>query len=138
MLKRYYVYYYIYYIMCYYGTWGKWRRQWCTMIPFPRYLQYFTPGVTLTIICYFISWLVYYNESIVIGGDMVEKITKPKLSQLVNISWTIYWNVGIDMKDMFKMEAVSILIPCYNSELSICVSVYLSHQRRPTWNEVSQ
>ena len=33
---------------------------------------------------------------------MVEQITKPKLSQLVHISWTIYCNVGIDMKINFK------------------------------------
>ena len=30
------------------------------------------------------------KESIVIGGHMVEQITKPKLSQVVSISWTIY------------------------------------------------
>ena len=42
------------------------------------------------------------KESILIGGDIVEQITKPKLSQLVHISWTIYCNVGIDMKINFK------------------------------------
>ena len=42
------------------------------------------------------------NESIVIGGDMVEQITKPKLSQLFNIRLKIYCNVGIDMKINFK------------------------------------
>ena len=48
------------------------------------------------------------NESIVIGGDMVEQITKPKLSQLFNIRLTIYCNVGIDMKINFKCMHVSI------------------------------
>ena len=43
-----------------------------------------------------------FKESILIGGDIVEQITKPKLSQLVHISWTIYCNVGIDMKINFK------------------------------------
>ena len=43
-----------------------------------------------------------YNESIVKRGNMVEQITKPKLSQLVHISCTIYCNVGIDMKIDFK------------------------------------
>ena len=33
---------------------------------------------------------------------MVEQITKPKLSQLVHISWTIYCNVGIGMKINLK------------------------------------
>ena len=42
------------------------------------------------------------KESILIGGDIVEQITKPKLSQLVHISWTIYCNVGIDMKINLK------------------------------------
>ena len=42
------------------------------------------------------------NESIVIGEDMVKQITKPKLSQHVHISCTIYCDVGIDMKINFK------------------------------------
>ena len=33
---------------------------------------------------------------------MLEQITRPKLSQLVHISCTIYCNVGIDMKINFK------------------------------------
>ena len=43
-----------------------------------------------------------------IGGDIVQQITKPKRSQLVHISWTIYCNVGIDMKINFKCMHVSI------------------------------
>ena len=39
---------------------------------------------------------------------MVEQITKPKLSQLVNISWTIYCNVGIDMKINLKCMNICI------------------------------
>ena len=48
------------------------------------------------------------NESIVIGVDMVEQITKPKLSQLFIIRLKIYCNVGIDMKINFKCMHVSI------------------------------
>ena len=50
-------------------------------------------------------WKIIFNiskESILIGGDIVEQITKPKLSQLVHISCKIYCNVGIDMKINFK------------------------------------
>ena len=65
--------------------------------------------------CYVPHWNVVSKISILnlfnirwIFNHMVEQITKPKLSQLVNISWTIYCNVGIDMKINLKCMNICI------------------------------